>query len=97
MQQLAERSAEELRRELVEQRRAMVALAKELRRLQNERVAATADRSERLLDDMDRVAARHHATAAAIDDLSDALIRQDRIRAAKRSTRLRLFLRTSAH
>lgn len=93
MPQLAERSTEELRRELVEQRRAMVALTKELRRLQSERAAAPADRSERLLDDMDRVAARHRATATAIDDLSDALIRQDRVRAAKRTTRLRLFLR----
>lgn len=97
MQQQAERTTDELRRELVERRRAMVALSKELHRLADARTSAQPAQRERLLDDMDRVAAAHLEATVAIDELSDALIRQDRIRAANRAARPRLFRRTSAH
>lgn len=97
MHHLAERGAEDLRRRLIEQRRAMVTLTAELRRLADARLSAPPAQREQLLADINRVASAHHEAALAIDDLSDALIRQDRIRAAKRAPRARSFRRAQAH
>ncbi len=100
MNQVAERSADELRRLLIQARREVVALNAEFHRLDDVRRTAAPDVADRLLRDLDAVAARHYAATHALDDLTDALIRQNRaqsIRATKRAERRRFSWRTVTH
>ena len=92
MRQQAERSAEELRRLIIERRREMLATNAEFNRLQAARASAPAEQHERLLEDIDRVAARHRAVTTALDALTDALIRLNR-QACARATRRHIWLR----
>lgn len=88
MNEVAERSADELRRLIVLQRREVLALNGEFNRLQRARATASAAMHVQLLGDIDRVADRHRAATDLMDALTDELIRVNRGQCLRTTKRL---------
>ncbi|MGQ0844347.1 MAG: hypothetical protein ACT4QF_09440 [Sporichthyaceae bacterium] len=78
MNRLEERSANDLRRQIVRQRREMLVLNAEFNRLRNARAGAPAEARDLLLVELDAVAERHFEASSTLDSLTDELIRLDR-------------------